>query len=98
MGMTGSFSGEGVFGFNPGLWTNEAAWKFRCEIKRTKGFTTNELFTFKNVPLSEQYQTNDLGWTTNVKGVTVTFDKFIRRPPITNDSWSSSQFSEASFR
>jgi hypothetical protein len=97
-GMSWGGPGDDVFGFSPGLWTNEATWKLRCEIKRTKGFTPGELFTFKNVPLSELFQTNQLGWATNVNGVTVTLDYFIHRPPLTNNTWSSSQLSEAHFR
>jgi hypothetical protein len=95
-GMTWSGDGE-VFGFSPGLWTNEAAWKLRCEIKRTKGFAPGELFTFKNVPLGEMNQTNQIGWATNFNGVSVTLDNIIRRQPMTNSNWSSDQMTEASF-
>jgi hypothetical protein len=84
------------FLFAPGLWTNEAAWKIRCEIRRAKGFTPGELFTFSNVPVGEMSQTNYLGRTTNVNGVTVTLDNFVRRPPLTNDRWSSDQLSQVS--
>ena len=99
-GMTWGGKGDDVFGFSPGLWTNEFAWKLRCEIKRTQGFAPGELLTFKNVPLPEMYQTNQPGWTTNVNGVTVTLEHFIRRPPLANGSggWSSGQLSEAHFR
>ncbi len=95
-----SWGGEDdVFSFNPGLWTNESAWKLRCEIKRTKGFAPAEIFTFKNVPLPEMLQTNHPGCITNLNSVTITLDHFIRRPPVTNSNggWSSSQLSEASF-
>jgi hypothetical protein len=97
--MTISWSGSGddVFDFGPGLWTGEAAWKMRCEIKRTRGFAPGELFTFKNVPLDEMYETNYLGWSSNVNRVTVTLDYFVRRPPLAKNNWSSSQFSEAHF-
>lgn len=88
----------GVYGFSPVLWTNEAAWKLRCEIKRTAGFASNEVFTFKNAPLGEMNQTNILAWSTNVNGITLTLDHIIRRPPITNGNWGSGQATEAAFR
>jgi hypothetical protein len=87
-----------TFVFNPGLWTNETAWKLRCEIKRIKGFAPGEMFTFKNIPLGTLNQTNQFGWTTNVNGVSVTLDYFVRRPPNTNASWASDQLSQAHFR
>lgn len=88
-----------IFEFNPGLWADEAAWKLRCEIKRTKGFASNEIMIFKNVPLPEMSKTNFLGWSTNLNGVTVTFDYIFRRPFLTNanSGWSGNQLSEAHF-
>jgi hypothetical protein len=96
-GMSWTGAGNGVFGFNPGLWTNEAAWKLRCEIKRTRGFAPSEMLSFKNVPLAEMNKTNQLGWTSNFNGVSVTLDYFVRRPPLTNNSWSSAILSDAHF-
>jgi hypothetical protein len=94
-----SGGGDDVFLFGPALWTNESAWKLRCEIKRSQGFAPGELFSFKNVPVPEMFQTNQLGWSTNFNGVTVTLDYFIRRPPLTNGNggWYSSQLSQAHF-
>jgi hypothetical protein len=91
--------GGDIYDFNPGLWADEVAWKLRCEIKRTKGFASNEIMVFKNVPLPEMQQTNHLGWSSNLNGVTVTFDYLFRRPPLTNanGSWSGNQLSEAHF-
>ena len=96
-GMSWTGSGE-VFGFSPGLWINEAVWKLRCEIKRTRGFVPDELFTFEKVPLGEMNESNYLGWTTNFNGVTVTLDHLIRRPPNTNNAWSTSDLTDASLR
>jgi hypothetical protein len=96
-GMTWGGAGE-VFGFSPGLWINEAVWKLRCEIKRTRGFVPDELFTFEKVPLGEMNESNYLGWTTNFNGVTVTLDHLIRRPPNTNNAWSTSDLTDASLR
>jgi hypothetical protein len=95
---TGSSGDDTIsYAFQPGLWTNETAWKLRCEIKRTKGFAPGEMFTFKNIPLGALNQTNQFGWTTNLNGVTVTLDYFVRRPPSTNAYWSSDKLSLAHF-
>lgn len=93
----GSYN-DGYFTFSPGLWTNEAAWKIRCEIKRAEGFTSAEQFTFHDVPLGELDLTNRVGWTTNFCGVTVTMEHIRRRAPHTNqNSWSGSDLSQAHF-
>jgi hypothetical protein len=98
-GTSWGMGGGDIFEFNPGLWADEAAWKLRCEIKRTKGFSSNEIMIFKNVPLPEMSTTNHLGWSSNLNGVTVTFDYIFRQAPLTNanSSWSGNQLSEAHF-
>ena len=95
LGLGGSE--DGYFTFGPSLWTNESAWKLRCEIKRSKGFTPGEIFVFRDVPLGGLDETNRLGWTTNFAGVTVTLDQIVRRPPPTGNSWSSDNLSLAQF-
>ena len=35
--------GDDYFSFEPGLWTNESAWRIKCEIKRVKGFAPEEM-------------------------------------------------------
>jgi hypothetical protein len=88
---------EDYFAFEPGLWSDENAWKLKCEIKRTKGFAPEELLTFKDVPLGRLQATNHVGWTTNLNGVSVTIDFISRRLPETNDTWSSGKMSDAHF-
>ncbi|HEU5070307.1 MAG TPA: hypothetical protein VFV96_07830 [Verrucomicrobiae bacterium] len=88
---------EGYFTFAPGLWPDEAAWQLDCELKRAEGFTPAEEFTFLAVPLGAPGETNQVGWTTNFKGITVTLDYVVRRAPITNSSWSSSSMSQVHF-
>ncbi|HWH71827.1 MAG TPA: hypothetical protein VNT26_20865, partial [Candidatus Sulfotelmatobacter sp.] len=83
--------------FEPGLWTNELAWKLKCEIKRAKGFVPRELFVLKDVPLGSLESTNQFGWTTNFNGISLTLDGLSRRAPNTNSSWSSHELSEARF-
>ncbi len=98
-GVSWGMGGGDIYEFNPGLWADEAAWKLRCEIKRTQGFASNEIMTFKNVPLPEMSKTNHLGWSSNLNGVTVTFDYISRRPPPTdaNGAWNGNQLSAAHF-
>jgi hypothetical protein len=88
---------EGFIRFEPGLWTNETAWKLKCEIKRTRGFAPGETLTFVNVPLGGLGRTNIILWNTNVAGGTVGLDRIVRRAPSTNSAWSSSDLSRASF-
>jgi hypothetical protein len=88
---------EDYFGFEPGLWPSENAWKLRCEIKRIRGFAPEELLVFKGVPLGRLQATNRVGWTTNLSGVSVTLDYVSRRPPQTNDTWSANKMSDVHF-
>ncbi len=96
-GMTSGSIDSSLFTFSPGLWTNEAAWKLRCEIRCVKGFAPGELITFSNVPLPEMFQTNHLEWSTSLDGATVTLDYIIRRQPFTNGGWNSKLVSTARF-
>jgi hypothetical protein len=97
-GFSRSGGGKDFFSFEPGLWPGEAAWKLRCELKCVKGFAPNELVNTGDVPLGALYQTNRPGWQTNFNGVTLGFDQLIRRPPLTNNFWNTSQLFTASFR
>ena len=101
--MSWGGDGEDYFTFAPSLWTNESAWRLECEIKRTRNFKPDELLTFRNVPLGTVRardligMTNRVGWSSNVLGTTVTLDHVVRRPPNTNESWSSSEISQVKF-
>jgi hypothetical protein len=92
-GSTWSWGENPVLRFSPGLWPGEAAWKLKLEFKKTDGLRPEEIFAFKNVPLGVLDQTNAVGRTTNIAGVTVTLQSIYRRAPITNSSWTSLQFS-----
>ena len=89
--------GEGYFTFEPGLWTNEAAWKIKCEIKRLQGFAPEEVITFRDVPLGGVGQTNRVGWSQAFSGGSVTLTELVRRSPNTNSSWSSDSCSRVTF-
>ena len=96
-GMTWGSPNE-PFSFSPSLWPNENAWKFKFHAKRDRGFRPDELITFTKVPLGELNQTNGVGWSTNLNGVTVTLQELWRRQPMTNGSWSSSDLSGVRFK
>ncbi len=81
----------------PSLWPEESAWKVKLLIKRTAGFKPEELFSFRKVPLGQLGQTNLVGWTTNVEGISITLQSICWRAPFNNTSWSSSQLSSVKF-
>jgi hypothetical protein len=89
--------GDDYFRFEPGLWTNESAWKITCEIKRVKGFAAEEMITFRDVPLGGLGATNRVGWTSNFNGISITLADISRRQPNTNSSWSSDSCSRVNF-
>ncbi len=90
-------SDTGSLGFMPSLWPEESAWKVKLLIKRTAGFKPEELFSFRKVPLGQLGQTNLVGWTTNVEGISITLQSICWRAPFNNTSWSSSQLSSVKF-
>lgn len=94
MSWGGSDTSASGFAFMPSLWAGEKAWKLRIDLKRTAGFRPDELLVFTDVSLGELNHTNVVGWHTNSNGVDVTFKSVVRRAPLTNNSWSSSQLSE----
>ena len=81
------------FAFSPSPGPDEAAWRLRLEVKKTEGFAADELLVFKAVPLGAMGGTNQLSFSTNYGGVSVTLVSVVFRPPRTNDSWSSSDCS-----
>jgi hypothetical protein len=81
-------SGYPGFGFSPGLWPEESAWKLKLTLKRTKGFRPEEILVFKNVPLGKLNHTNVIAWSTNFDGIAFTLQSLCRKPPQTN-GWRS---------
>ena len=80
--------------FSPVLWDDGQPWKLRLHLMRTAGFTSAELLTFSNVPLPTVGQSNRLDWTNGSAGVTAVLQHFLRRPNLTNASYSSRDLSE----
>ena len=60
------------------FWPNESAWKLRLDFKRTTGFDTNELVTFRNVPVPAPGATNNPGLRLRVGDAQVTLAEFTR--------------------
>jgi hypothetical protein len=94
---------EDYLTFAPNLWAGESAWRLDFEIKRTRNFKPEELLTFRNVPLGVVDGlggvgvTNRVAWTSNTLGVSMTLDRMVRRPPNTNNTWSSDELSQVVF-
>ena len=82
------------FTMGPSLWPDEKAWKLRLEIKRERGFASEELMTFKDVPLPTVNGTNTFSMQKTMSKASITLNHIIRRQPVTGDSWSSSDLSE----
>ena len=78
---------KGRFQFSPSLWPDEAAWKMEVEVKKRAGFAPEELFTVKGVRIEEGER--KIGFSTNVGGVTITLDRWVRRAPPKPGTWSS---------
>ena len=76
----GGVSGEG-FSVQPSLWPSEKAWKLQLEVKQTGGFSAENLFSFKNVPLGAVGASTAPRWTTNFASIALTLDSTTRQPP-----------------
>lgn len=51
VGPNGWQNGNDTFTYQFGLWPDEPAWKIRFEFSEQSGFTTNELWTARHLPL-----------------------------------------------
>ncbi len=65
----------------PVLWPDEAAWKLKLRLKKTRGFRPDELLTISNVPLPSVGTTNKYNLTNITMGVQTVFKQFIRKAP-----------------
>lgn len=45
-----------------GLWPDEPAWKLRVEFSKQSGFTSDELWTVKNIPVQSGLQQDFMNW------------------------------------
>lgn len=75
------YENDGWDYFEHALWTNEHAWKVDLEVIRVGGFAPEELLTFRNVPLGDFDNVNELGWASNLHGGGVTLKSFLRKRP-----------------
>jgi hypothetical protein len=76
---------------NGALWPDESAWKLRLDFKRTTGFDTNELVTFKSVPVPAIGTTNKPGLRLRVGEGQLTLAEFFRGPVPTADELEASR-------
>ena len=80
--------------FHPVLWSDSSPWKLRLHLKRSKGFASGELVAFSNLPLPAIGTTNRFDLTNSIGDIDVVLRHFVRRPDLTNNSWSSGTLSE----
>ena len=65
------------------LWPDEAAWRLRLELKRTRGYAPGETVTFRNVPVPKVGTTNLTPMTGFAGGMKLVLTEFERKPDIT---------------
>ena len=66
---------------SPGLfWPGENAWRLEFQFKRSKGFTTNEMLTFTNVPIPAFRATNFVPIIQSVGEIKIRIIRLIRDP------------------
>ena len=74
---------SGEYGFMPdsgsALWPDEAAWRLKLNLKRTRGRDPEEVVTFKNVPLPPIGATNVVLVTNIIHGVPIVLKQEFRR-------------------
>jgi hypothetical protein len=58
------------------LWPDGAAWRLKMEFKRASGFASEEVVTFKNVPVPAMGTTNTTPISKNAGGIQVVLKKF----------------------
>jgi hypothetical protein len=88
-----SSAGEGWFAIGPALWPDEKTWRLKLELERKSGFAPEELAIFTKVAVPAVNQTNILDLTNATGGIELVLKHFVRKPDITNSSWSSSDVS-----
>ncbi len=74
--------GQNNSGLNGTLWPDEAAWRLKVELVRVDGFPSNEVVTFKNVPVPTVGMTNNAPLTNYVGDIPVVLTRFARNPNI----------------
>jgi hypothetical protein len=67
--------------FGPALWPDESAWRLMLTLRRFRGYDSEEVLTFTNVPVPALGATNTLFRTNSIHGVPVVLkQEFIREP------------------
>jgi hypothetical protein len=67
--------------FGPALWPDESAWRLTLTLRRFRGYDSEEVVTFTNVPVPAVGATNTFFRTNSIHGVPVVLkQQFIREP------------------
>jgi hypothetical protein len=66
------------------FWPGETAWRLRLDLKRLNNLSTNDLVTFKSVPIPDIGATNFAPITNWAKGVPVVLSRLTHQPATTN--------------
>ncbi|HVR35245.1 MAG TPA: hypothetical protein VMS21_05280 [Methylomirabilota bacterium] len=88
---------DGTLEFHPVLWPEEESWKLTMDLKRTGGFAADELLVFTNLDLPAMDETHNFDLTNTVQGLKTVLRSFVRKPDMTNNSWSSDDLSSVQF-
>lgn len=86
-----SWSGarDGILRFSPALWSDEPGWKLILDFKRMQNIPPDETLAITNIAVPAVGTTNTYHLTNRVNGIQTVFVSFVRRPNVTNNSWSS---------
>ncbi|MBI1177600.1 hypothetical protein GC207_09195 [bacterium] len=86
-----SWSGarDGILRFSPALWPDEPGWKLILDFKRMQNIPPDQSLTLTNIAMPAIGTTNTYALTNRVNGIQTVFASFVRRPNVTNNSWSS---------
>lgn len=75
------WSGTEEYHFGPALWPDESAWQLKLTLRRFRGFDSEEVQTFTQVPVPAVGATNTCFRTNSIHGVPVVLkQEFIREP------------------
>jgi hypothetical protein len=67
------------------------------DLKRTGGFAADELLVFTNLDLPAMGDSHNFDLTNTVQGLRTVLRSFVRKPEMTNNSWSSVDLSSVRF-
>ena len=82
-GRPSQFRETDEYSFGPALWPEEAAWRLKLTLSRSRGFDPEELVTFTRVRVPSVGATNITFTTNRIQGVPVVLKQvFVRNPDL----------------